>query len=124
MLYIGLGYQNRALLYERINRRVDLMMEHGLESEVRALLSDFTLSPTARAAIGYKELIDTISRGERIEDAVALIKQKSRNYAKRQLTWFHKNQKVHWLYVDQQDWPQLLEKAAGMTREFLRGEEL
>ncbi len=124
VLYIGLGYQNRALLYERINRRVDLMMEHGLESEVRALLSDFTLSPTARAAIGYKELIDTISRGERIEDAVALIKQKSRNYAKRQLTWFHKNQKVHWLYVDQQDWPQLLEKAAGMTREFLRGEEL
>ena len=124
VLYIGLGYQNRALLYERINRRVDLMMEHGLESEVRALLSDFTLSPTARAAIGYKELIDAISRGERIEDAVALIKQKSRNYAKRQLTWFHKNQKVHWLYVDQQDWPQLLEKAAGMTREFLRGEEL
>ena len=94
----------RQVLYERINRRVDLMMEHGLESEVRALLSDFTLSPTARAAIGYKELIDTISRGERIEDAVALIKQKSRNYAKRQLTWFRRESDVIWVDKDKFHW--------------------
>lgn len=75
----------RALLYERIERRVDLMMEQGLLDEVRALLP--RLGKTAAQAIGYKELGGYL-RGEcSLPEAVALLKQSTRNYAKRQLTW-------------------------------------
>ncbi len=121
VLYIGLNYKDRALLYERINRRVDLMIADGLLDEVRSLMKDYNLSDTARAAIGYKELIDSFASGSDLDAAVELIKQKSRNYAKRQLTWFHRNSEIHWLYGDEMSSEELLENAVRLMEEFLKG---
>lgn len=101
-VWIGLNFRDRAKLYARIDARVDAMLEQGLEAEVRALL-DRGVDPktTAMQAIGYKEMAAAL-RGEcSLPHAVSQIKQASRNYAKRQLTWFRRNEAVHWLYVDE-----------------------
>lgn len=95
---IALCYKNREDLYERIDSRADRMVEAGLFGEVRALLAS-GLSPDATAfqAIGYKEAVAAL-RGELTEtEAVALIKQESRRYAKRQLTWLRRNGDVFWI---------------------------
>ncbi len=122
VLYIGLDYKDRSKLYDRINLRVDLMMERGLLEEVRALLDRHNLSDTARGAIGYKELFACVQAGEDVEEAVALIKQRSRNYAKRQLTWFRRNPEMHWLYRDCYTDDELLDEAILLCEEFLKGE--
>ncbi|MBQ2765725.1 MAG: tRNA (adenosine(37)-N6)-dimethylallyltransferase MiaA [Clostridia bacterium] len=89
----------REELYSRIDRRVDLMMEMGLEAEVRGLIDSGALprSSTAAQAIGYKELIEYFDGKSSLDDAIALIKQSSRRYAKRQLTWFRRNPGVNWI---------------------------
>ncbi len=99
---LGLSFTNRALLYGRIERRVDEMLAQGLLRETKALLQAgvFERSPTAAAAIGYKELLPYL-RGEcSLEDAVTELKIATRRYAKRQLTWFGARPYVHWLPVD------------------------
>ncbi len=121
VLYIGLNFADRNKLYARINQRVDLMMEMGLEAEVRGLLENKKLSATARAAIGYKELMDAIENEESIETAVELIKQKSRNYAKRQLTWFKKNSEIHWFNADECEKDQLMDQVHKLAVSFLKG---
>lgn len=78
----------REALYERINERVDKMMEMGLVDEVKNLLNKYQLSNTAKAAIGYKEVIAYLDNEISLEDCVELIKKRSRNYAKRQVTFF------------------------------------
>lgn len=87
----------RSKLYERINSRVDIMINQGLENEVKNLISKYSEFPTALQGLGYKEVIEffdgKISRDEMIEK----IKQESRRYAKRQLTWFRKNKETIWL---------------------------
>ena len=118
-LYIGLNYKDRDLLYQRINLRVDLMMERGLLQEVSNLLENYRLSDTARAAIGYKELIDALEGKYSIDDAVELIKQKSRNYAKRQLSWFRRNKEIHWFYPDDMDHDCLINNAINLAENFL-----
>jgi tRNA dimethylallyltransferase len=121
VLYIGLNFKDRSLLYDRINLRVDQMVEKGLIEEVRNLMENYQLSDTARAGIGYKELIDAIESGGDIELALDLIKQKSRNYAKRQLTWFGRNKDVHWFYRDQMSDEALLQNAIDLADKFLKG---
>jgi len=79
---------NREQLYENINRRVDVMFENGLVDEVKQLLNNYDLSLTAREAIGYKETISYLNGDMSLEDCINLIKQRSRNYAKRQVTYF------------------------------------
>lgn len=79
---------DRDLLYNKINKRVDEMFEKGLLDEVKYLLEKYELSVTARAAIGYKEIIDALENNTSLEDAKELIKKKTRNYAKRQVTYF------------------------------------
>lgn len=79
---------NREKLYQNINKRVDLMFEQGLLEEVKSLQNRYKLSRTARAAIGYKEILDALENNTSIEDAKELIKQRTRNYAKRQVTFF------------------------------------
>ena len=108
--WIGLNFRDRNQLYARIDRRVDEMMENGLEDEVRALLArGIDPKTTAMQAIGYKEMAAAL-RGEcTVEQAVEEIKQSSRRYAKRQLTWFRRNEAIHWLYVDET--PNLTEAA-------------
>ncbi len=79
---------DRKALYENINKRVDIMFEQGLVDEVKGLLDKYELSNTAKAAIGYKEVIDYLEDKCSLEEAKELIKKRSRNYAKRQVTFF------------------------------------
>lgn len=100
MLKIGLELP-RELLYERINARVDQMMEAGLLDEVRSLLP--YRKEKALDTVGYKELFAYLEDEMPLERAVELIKQHTRNYAKRQLTWFKKDPEVHWFDARDED---------------------
>ena len=97
-LTIALNFRERSWLWDRIDRRVEQMMDLGLEHEVQDLLRR-GISPecTAMQAIGYKELAAALLAGRPIQDGVDEVKLRSRQYAKRQLTWFRRNQEVHWL---------------------------
>ena len=87
----------RAILYERINKRVDMMIENGLINEVKTLLEKYKEFPTAMQAIGYKEIRDYFNNTITKEETIEKIKQESRRYAKRQITWFKKNENIIWL---------------------------
>lgn len=108
--WLGLNFRDRAKLYARIDARVDQMLAQGLEQEVQRLLNaGVDPQTTAMQAIGYKELASAL-RGEcTVEEAASRIKQASRNYAKRQLTWFRRNDKIRWIYPDET--PDLLARA-------------
>ena len=101
-LIIGLTYSDRQVLYERINKRVDLMLEMGLVNETRAIWQESGLK-TAANAIGCKELIPYFENRESLEACIDKIKQETRRYAKRQLTWFRKNEQIQWLMLDEID---------------------
>ena len=97
-LWLGLDFAERAELYDRIDRRVDIMLEMGLVEEIRSLLdSGLPEKATALQAIGYKEFVDALAGRATIADAAAQVQQASRRYAKRQLTWFRRNAAMHWL---------------------------
>ena len=93
---------DREELYEHINQRVDEMFEKGLVKEVKELLNKYQLSTTAKAAIGYKEVIDYLNGDYSLEECKELIKKRSRNYAKRQVTFF-KNQFDIEIYNNKED---------------------
>lgn len=96
---IGL-YMDREKLYSRINMRVDKMMECGLLDEVKSLLEmGVRRNSTAMQAIGYKELVMYLDGKCSLEDAVDMIKQESRRYAKRQMTWFRRYDDIKWIEV-------------------------
>lgn len=93
---------DRSKLYERINKRVDIMIERGLVEEVKMLRSmGCTADMQSMKGIGYKEILYYLDRKMTLEDAIELIKKGSRNYAKRQLTWFRKDKRVIWIDKDQ-----------------------
>ena len=97
-LTIALNFRERPWLWERIDRRVDEMMERGLEDEVRRLLDGgIPRSCTAMQAIGYKEIAAALSEGRPAAEGAEEVKLRSRQYAKRQLTWFRRNRDAHWL---------------------------
>ena len=87
----------RGKLYSRINLRVDLMIEKGLEEEVKSLVNKYTKFPTAMQGLGYKEVVEYFEGNLTREEMIDKIKQESRRYAKRQLTWFRKNKETIWL---------------------------
>ena len=88
----------RDVLYRRIDARVDVMMADGLLDDVRRLLdSGVPADAQAMQGIGYKELIPVLQDGAPLSEAVELIKRRSRNYAKRQLTWFRADERIHWI---------------------------
>ena len=97
-VWLGLDFVHRAELYARIDLRVSIMLEQGLEDEIRTLLSE-GIPPrcTAMQAIGYKEFVDAMDGKISIEEAADQVRQSSRRYAKRQLTWFRRNPNMHWL---------------------------
>ena len=112
-VWIGLDYLDRAVLYRRIDLRVDLMLQAGLLDEIRALLAR-GVSPrtTAMQAIGYKAGFDALEGRSTLSAAADLCKQRSRNYAKRQLTWFRRNPQLCWLRMTgQEDFAQILAAA-------------
>ena len=97
-LWLGLDFEPRQLLYDRIDLRVDIMLRQGLLDEIRELLdSGISADCTAMQAIGYKEFISAMKGTMTIEEAAEDLKQASRRYAKRQLTWFRRNKNIHWL---------------------------
>ncbi len=101
-VWIGITYRNREVLYDRINRRVDIMLENGLLEEAKtAFLSD--CGKTSVQAIGHKEFFRYFKGEMPLETAVENLKTETRHYAKRQLTWFRKNEKINWIYADETD---------------------
>jgi tRNA dimethylallyltransferase len=99
-LYIGITYSDREKLYERINKRVDIMLENGLLEEAANSLNK---GKTAKQAIGHKELIPYLNGEISLEEAVENLKRETRRYAKRQLTWFRRNENINWIYADCED---------------------
>ena len=97
-LWLGLDFDPRKLLYDRIDLRVGLMLEMGLEQEIRNLLaSGIPATCTAMQAIGYKEFVTALDGRCTMEEAADQVRQSSRRYAKRQLTWFKRNPNMNWL---------------------------
>lgn len=99
-LIIGLNFHDRQILYDRINRRVDEMVENGLVGEAESLWRESGMK-TASNAIGYKELIPYFENKVTLESCIDSIKQETRRYAKRQLTWFRKNTRIKWIFLDE-----------------------
>lgn len=98
-IYLGLDFENRDDLRARIDRRVDIMVEQGLLQEVENLLSSgLPKDATALQAIGYKQFLAVEEGSATMEEAVAEVKLRSRQYAKRQLTWLRRNRDIHWFY--------------------------
>ena len=110
---IGLTFWDRADLYARIDRRVDTMVERGLLREVETLLqTGLPETATALQAIGYKQFLSVYRGGTPVSEAVAEVKLRSRQYAKRQLTWLRRKDDIHWLLWEKDpDFPAGLQNA-------------
>ena len=119
-VWFALEDASRQALYDRINHRVESMVECGLIEEIQALLA-MGIPPkcTAMQAIGYKEFLDMLNGQCSMDEAVARVQQASRHYAKRQLTWFRRNPTIHWLRrEDGEETTQILAKARQALAEF------
>lgn len=88
---------DREILYQRINKRVDIMIEQGLIEEVKNILEKYKKFPTAMQGLGYKEVVQYINGVYTKEEMIEKVKMETRRYAKRQLTWFRKNKNTTWL---------------------------
>ena len=111
-LKIGVCPAERQTLYDRIDLRVDQMLADGLLEETKRLLDSGALAGTAAQAIGYKELLGYLQGDAPLADCVALLKQRSRNYAKRQLTWLKRDDNIHWIYYNNgEELPAILQEA-------------
>ncbi len=88
---------DREVLYERINKRVDIMIKQGLIEEVKKIKKKYTTFPTAMQGLGYKEVVDFLEGNYSQEEMIEKIKMETRRYAKRQMTWFRKNKQTIWL---------------------------
>lgn len=119
-LWLGLTFADRAELYRRIDRRVDIMLEMGLIAEIKALLaSGIPEKCTAMQAIGYKEFVAALNGEISFEEAADEVRKGSRHYAKRQLTWLRRNQAIHWLIRESgESSEEILRKARQIIRDF------
>lgn len=102
---IALTFRDREKLYERINRRVDLMLEQGLVEEAKSFFA-MNAGDTAKQAIGYKELKPYFDDEKSLEECVESLKRSTRRYSKRQLTWFRRDDSIKWFYPDDYDTPE------------------
>ena len=109
---IGLKTADRAVLYDRINRRVDEMVKIGLIEEARGLLQNDDGTGTACMAIGCKELAPYFKGERTLEESIETIKRETRRYAKRQLTWFMRDKSINWFNIDEYDDFSQIEKEA------------
>lgn len=119
---ICLDAKDRQFLYDRIDRRVDIMIENGLVEETRRFLSG-ELGKTASQAIGYKELKPYIDGELSLDEAADNLKRATRRYAKRQLTWFRRDERINRLYIDEQPYDELMEKAVEIIERGMQGEK-
>jgi len=98
---IALDFKDRQDLYDRVDRRVDEMIDRGLEDEVRRLLGmGLTADHTAMQAIGYKEMAEAVSGKLTVQESIDAIKQNSRRYAKRQLSWLRRDGSINWIVFE------------------------
>ena len=100
IIYAGLCTENRDYLYERINRRVDIMISQGLVKEVKSLIEKYGKTISLLKTLGYKEICEYLDGLYSEEEAIEQIKKNTRNYAKRQLTWFRANKEAKWYFID------------------------
>lgn len=108
--YFGLNLP-REKLYDRINQRVDLMVKNGLAEETKALMKlGFENSITAKQALGYKEILEFIYNRSTLSDSIEKIKQRTRNYAKRQITWFKADPRINWIEIENKTTMQVAEE--------------
>ena len=116
---IGIRYENREVLYNRINLRVDKMMQAGLLDETRELLESgiFEHNATAAQAIGYKELLSYFAGDKALIEAVEDLKMATRRYAKRQMTWFSSHGDVHWIEADGKTLAELADEAEKIIKQ-------
>ena len=119
-LCLCLTCRDRAVLYSRIDRRVDEMVENGVLDEARQVYDHRDAYRTAAQAIGYKEFFPYFEGTANLTECTERLKQATRNYAKRQLTWFRRQNDAVWLYLDEED---VTERAYTLVRTFLRNEE-
>jgi tRNA dimethylallyltransferase len=119
-LWLGLDFESRQELYERIDRRVEIMVEQGLMEEIRQLLArGIPANCTAMQAIGYKEFVDALNGKASVESAIAQVQQSSRRYAKRQLTWFRRNPDMNWIIRQPGDnFDKILQEARHIAAQF------
>ena len=119
-LIIGLRFVDRSVLYDRINRRVDIMMESGLLQETKLLMEKgvFESNGTAKQAIGYKELHGYIKGDMSYEDAVENLKTATRRYAKRQMTWFSAHGNVNWIDIEEYNFKNIFNIASNLFINF------
>ena len=120
-LTIGLRFAEREVLYGRINQRVDMMLEMGLEDEIRHLIEIgvFESNGTAKQAIGYKELLGYINGQMSYEDAVEQLKMATRRYAKRQMTWFSAHGDVNWIDIKEYNLKNIFNIASNLFINFI-----
>lgn len=112
---IGINYRDRQKLYDRINRRVDIMVKNGLVEEARDFLA-CGYGETSAQAIGYKELAPYFNGECSLESALDSLRQSTRRYAKRQISWFGRDERINWLYADEYDsFEQLLDAACNIV---------
>lgn len=107
---LGLRATDREFLYNRINKRVDIMIENGLLEEAKIILQK-NLSSTASKAIGYKEFIPYFENQMSLEECKETLKRETRRYAKRQLTWFKRDKDINWLNIDELSNEKIINKA-------------
>ena len=92
---------DRAILYERIEKRVDIMLNDGLIEEVKDLMNKYNFSKTAIQGLGYKEVVEYLENSISYEEMVEKLKMETRRYAKRQLTWFRRDKRITWCKIDE-----------------------
>lgn len=113
---IGLGYHDRDILYQRINKRIDLMMEKGILKEAEYVYRNRDSFVTAVQAIGYKEFFPYFEHTQSLKECVETLKRNSRRYAKRQMTWFERMPGIQWIWLDEEC--EFYERAAEYFRKF------
>ena len=116
-LCLCLTCRDRAVLYDRIERRVNLMVENGVLAEAKQVYDHRDTYRTAAQAIGYKEFFPYFEGTGSLDECTARLKQATRNYAKRQLTWFRRQNDAVWLFIDEEN---VLDRACELVREFLQ----
>ena len=116
-LCLCLTCRDRAVLYDRIERRVNLMVENGVLAEAKQVYDHRDTYRAAAQAIGYKEFFPYFEGTGSLDECTARLKQATRNYAKRQLTWFRRQNDAVWLYIDEEN---VLDRACELVREFLQ----
>ncbi len=120
-LYLGLNFKSRENLYNRINTRVDKMFQQGLLDEAKSFFENEN-SATSLQAIGIKELKPYFDSEKSLDECSDKIKQESRRYAKRQITWFKRNKKINWFFPDEQSYEEIKQTCFELIGNFIKEE--